>query len=308
MRRLWPLLLLVIISGALAARALWIHQANIDTDTHTPERIISLSPSITETLYALGADDKLVAVTDYCDYPPQAKTLPSVGGYVNTNPERLLQYQPDLVILLKNQQQLRGQLMRLGINTLVVDNSRLAGIQEGIVQIGNIVEATEKAKDLVGQIHQVITAVQSRVEGLPKVPTMIAIAHYVESEQLDNVYIAGQNDFYNDLLELAGGQNVYQHPQIRIPAVTQEGILSLNPQVVIDVFPEPTDHQLDMQLVRQQWANLSALQAVKDDRVYIIEEDYASVPGPRIFELLIDFARLLHPHLDWSDLAESPTS
>jgi iron complex transport system substrate-binding protein len=300
MRRFWPLLLFVAIMAAvvwlLPRQAPPADSAASDSDY---QRIVSLSPAITETVFALGQGDKVVAVTDYCDYPPAAQALPKVGGYTDTSLEAIVAKKPDLVIMLQAQQRLQQQLQQLGIKTHAVDTSGLMDIEAAIASIGQLTGQKQQAEQLLAGIHQLIERVTTKVAGAEPVRTLISIAHYVNSDQLETVYVAGQQDFYNDLLDLAGGRNVYTSQQIKVPSVTREGIIRMNPDVIIDVFPEADDHQSNMQQVRQQWQQLDMVSAVKAERVHILERDYASVPGPRVFQLLPEFARLLHPQLNW---------
>lgn len=299
MRRFWPLLLFVVmllVIWFVPERQLPPPSARTDTEY---QRLISLSPSITEMVFALGLGDRLVAVTDYCDYPPEAQSLPSIGGYTDPSLEAIVAQEPDLVILLQAQQQLRQQLNAMGIVTHSIDNFTLLDIEAAIASIGQLTGHDKQASALLDEIHKTIEQVQHKVAGQPPVRTMISIAHYVNTEKLDTIYLAGQQDFYNDLLKLAGGTNVFLDKHIKVPSITEEGILRMNPDVIIDVFPEADDHHSDMNLVKQQWLKLDAVSAVKQGRVHIIERDYASIPGPRIFLLLPEFARLLHPELDW---------
>lgn len=300
MRRFWPLLLFIVMLTAI----LWLMPQGKLSEPAAPsasdyQRIVSLSPAITETVFALDLGSKLVAVTDYCDYPPAAQALPKIGGYTDTSVEAIVAQKPDLVIMLQGQQKLRQQLGQLGISTHTIDTGSLLDIEAAIASIGQITGRQQQADQMLEDIQRQIRQVTDRVAGQKPVRTLISIAHYVNSEQLQTVYIAGQQDFYNDLLKLAGGRNVYQDSLISVPSVTREGIIRMNPDVIIDVFPEADDHQSDMQQVRQQWQQLSSVSAVKSGRVHILERDYASVPGPRIFKLLPEFARLLHPQLNW---------
>jgi iron complex transport system substrate-binding protein len=297
MRRLWPLIVFILIFCIV-----WLLADNVEkplSTTKSYQRIITLSPSLTETVFALGLGDRVVAVTDYCDYPPQAQALPSVGSYTNTSLEAITRLQPDLVIMLNGQQQRQQQLEQLGIKTLVLDNSTIADIKETIKTIANLTGKQSQATKLLNNIQDQIDYVRNIVNDVTPVRTLVGIAHYVNSDQLDTVYIAGQHDFYNELLELAGGVNVYTDTTVKVPSVSAEGIIRMNPDAIIDVFPEQKDHQSDMKQVIKQWQTLRSVNAVKQQRIYIIEHDYASIPGPRIFKLLPEMAQLLHPNLDW---------
>lgn len=298
MRRFWPLLPLLVIW----LFAFWQTPAPSDAPKSDaiPKRIISLAPSITETVFAVGAGSQLVAVTDFCQYPQQAQDLPSIGGYLDPSLSQIVAHQPDLVIMLDRQQTLNKQLQQLGIRTLLIDNARLDGIVTGILQIGVASGHQQQAQRLYDQLQQQITHVKQQVADHPRKDTLLAIAHYTNSEQLDLVYIAGQRDFYNDILQLAGGRNVYRDTRLKVPAVSMEGLLRMNPEVIIDIFPDASAHQADLQKVRQQWQQLTPVTAVKQQQIHFIEADYATVPGPRIIQLLTDIARLLHPEIKLS--------
>ncbi|GAB4298270.1 MAG: vitamin B12 ABC transporter substrate-binding protein BtuF [Methylophaga sp.] len=301
MRRFWPLFIFVAILAAIGLISLQDTHPQKTQNPATPERIISLAPSITETLFALELGDKLVAVTDYCDYPPAAQSLPSVGGYTDTSLEAILNQKPDLVIMLQGQQKLRQQLHQLGIRTHSLNNSHLSDIEAAIASIGQVTGHQKQARALLADIQQKKQQLQAKIQSVPPVRTLISIAHYVHSDQLETVYIAGQHDFYNDLLTLAGGINVYQDSRVKVPSISKEGVIRMNPDVIIDIFPEADDHQSDMDLAMKQWQQLESVNAVKSGRVHILQRDYASIPGPRIIQLLEDFARVLHPELDWSE-------
>jgi iron complex transport system substrate-binding protein len=301
MRRFWPLFIFVAILAAIGLISLQDTHPQKTQNPATPERIISLAPSITETLFALELGDKLVAVTDYCDYPPAAQSLPSVGGYTDTSLEAILNQKPDLVIMLQGQQKLQQQLHQLGIRTHSLNNSHLSDIEAAIASIGQVTGHQKQARALLADIQQKKQQLQAKIQSVPPVRTLISIAHYVHSDQLETVYIAGQHDFYNDLLTLAGGINVYQDSRVKVPSISKEGVIRMNPDVIIDIFPEADDHQSDMDLVMKQWQQLESVNAVKSGRVHILQRDYASIPGPRIIQLLEDFTRVLHPELDWSE-------
>jgi iron complex transport system substrate-binding protein len=130
---------------------------------------------------------------------------------------------------------------------------------------------------------------------------MVTIGHSLATETLNTVYISGQHDFYNDLIDIAGATNVYQSDTPRVPTLSLEGILALNPDVIIDIFPESDDHNANLEQVMSHWLSLSSINAVKQHRVHLIEESYATIPGPRVSLLLEQFVNLIHPDIDWTD-------
>lgn len=299
MARFWPILLFIAVFIFV-----WLQPEKPLQDTSvsvlsTPQRIISLAPSITETLFAVDAGDKVVAVTDYCQYPAQVKNLPKVGGYLDPNLEQIVRLKADMVILLERQHALKKQLHRLGIVTLSIDNSSLAGIRRSIIDIAAAVGQTAKAEKLISDFDSRLDVIRLKVEGQPKSNVLIAIAHSSNTNYLDKVYIAGQQDFYNDLLPFVGATNVYQGTRLRVPALSTEGLLRLNPEVIIDIFPDAEVYSPDIPALRQQWQRLDKINAIQNNQLHIIQADYAVIPGPRIIQLAEHLAQIFHPSIDW---------
>ncbi len=300
MRHFWPLLLFVII--ALIALSAYQPAETPPQASQSTNRIISLAPSITETLFALGLADNVVAVTDYCDYPPQVLSLPKVGGLINPSLEAIVALQPDLVIISSSQGKIVDQLQQLNINTLLTNNTSLSDIKQSISIIGERTQHQHQAQLLLADIEQTSHIISQKVAELARPRVMISIGHSLGTNHIKTAYIAGQHDFYNDLINLAGGINAYQSTLLKVPSISSEGIMQLNPHVIIDIFPEADDHNADITEVLKQWNNLHYIDAVNHHRVHIIEQNYATIPGPRIFLLLKQLAPLIHPELDWSDI------
>ena len=302
MRHFWPLVLFIIIFvvaivGQKQAKPIQ------NTQYKSPQRIITLAPSITEMAFALGLDDKVIAVTNYCDYPAKVNLLPKVGGYINPNIEAIVALQPDLVIVIASQVRTIKQFQQLNIPTLAVYNSNLEDIKTSIKMIGDATQHQDQAQNLLTEIEHKITNIHNEIIDYPHPKVMITMGHSMNSKQVKIIYIAGQHDFYNDLITLAGGQNAYQGQHLKIPSLSIEGIMQLNPEVIIDIFPEADDHNTNIIQAKQRWMNLNHVNAVKNNRVYIIEENYATIPGPRIFKLLDKLARLIHPEINWDKSA-----
>ena len=300
MARFWPVLLFIAMAFFVWFQTEKLPTAPSASTISVPERIISLAPSITETLFALQAGDKVIAVTDFCRYPQQVQKLPKIGGYLDPNLEQIIRLQPDLVILLQRQQALKKQLAQLGIQTLSIDNSSLSGIRQSIFDIGLAVDQTAKAEQLMNEFDNALQLLRETVAGQPEPRVLIAIAHSSNTHYLDKVYIAGQQDFYNDLLPFVGAKNSYQDSGIRVPALSTEGLLRLNPQIIVDIFPDAEVYSPNIAELRQQWQKLGNIDAIKQGQLHIIQADYAVIPGPRIIQLAEHLARLFHPQLDWN--------
>lgn len=300
MRHFWPLIVFVVIFvvalfGGNQTDSIKKQQ------TVTPQRIITLSPSITEMAFALGLDEQVVGVTKYCDYPNKVLSLPKVGGLIDPNLEAIVALEPDLVILSATQLHTIKQLQQLNIPTLSIYNSTLLDISKSIKAIGLATQRQQQANILLANIDSKIASISEKTTGLSRPKVMITMGHSTSEEHVKTIYIAGQHDFYNDLITLAGGQNSYQSDNLKVPSLSTEGIMQLNPEVILDIFPEASDHNADITQVRQKWKNLNYVDAVKNNRVHIIEENYATIPGPRLFQLLDRMARLIHPEVEWDN-------
>lgn len=188
----------------------------------------------------------------------------------------------------------------MGIQTLSIDNSSLSGIRQSIFDIGLAVDQTAKAEQLMNEFDNALQLLRETVAGQPEPRVLIAIAHSSNTHYLDKVYIAGQQDFYNDLLPFVGAKNSYQDSGIRVPALSTEGLLRLNPQIIVDIFPDAEVYSPNIAELRQQWQKLGNIDAIKQGQLHIIQADYAVIPGPRIIQLAEHLARLFHPQLDWN--------
>lgn len=251
-------------------------------------RIISLAPGITESLFALGLGDRVVGVTDYCDYPPAALAKPKVGGLYNMNLEAMLRQAPDLVICYPEHAPEGGALGELDLNLLVVPHQSIADILDYIDTIGRTCSTETASQALLADIKQRIEQIKRVREPRPRV--LICIGHDMESASIENAYFAGIGGFFNEMIELTGGTNAYQGA-VPFPVIGAEGILSLNPDIIIDMTPDLVQTEA---FVYSQWQSLGRLKAVQDKRVYIFTEDFAVIPGPRLILTLEKIAQVMN--------------
>lgn len=303
MRRFWPLLLLSIIL-LVAIMAQQARGPEKQVRSAAPQRIISLAPSLTEIAFELGLENKIKGVTRYCNYPPAAKSLPRIGSFLDPNFDAIVQHQPDLVLLLDNTPRISQQLQQLGIPTLAVNNETLSNIDHAIDQIGDATSTQQQATTLRQSIQQAISQIQQKVAKQNKPSVLLIISRDSDEGALSNRYIAGHHDFYQSLIQLAGGINAYPYTRTAIPSLSAEGILQLNPDIIIELFPAADEHPFDLQKIQQQWQqlnNISPLTAIHNNQLHMIEADYTTIPGPRLPLLLKNIAQLIHPGLNWED-------
>ncbi len=258
-----------------------------------PRRIISLIPATTEMLFAMGASDRLVGVSNYDQFPPEVNRLTRVGGLLDPNVERVLSLRPDLVIVYETQDDLRQQLARAGIPTFSYTHRGLPDITETMRAIGVRIGMKDAADRAAARIEQQLADVKARVAGRPRPKTLLVFGH--DPGALRHVDASGGYGFLHDVLEIAGGADVLADLKEQSVELSTETILMRAPEVIIDLrygAPVPAD-QVEAQ--RRVWNVVPSVPAVRNNRVYVLVGDEFVVPGPRIVLAAERFARTLHP-------------
>ena len=262
------------------------------------DRIVSLAPSTTEILFALGLGDKVIGVSEFCNYPDEAKNKPRLGGLLNPNYEAIVAAKPDLVIIFDDMPGAENKFAALGIETLTVKHDSLAEILDSIQTIGRHCGKTEQAKLTVNEIWDKINKIQNQIQSRDRPKVIICLGHdYSQNPatQPQNIYIAGNDGFYSEMIRFAGGQNAYAGT-IPFPTISYESVISMNPQIIIDIAPV-TQKQSDIQTTIKQWKNFSQTDAAKNDRIYVFTEDYTAIPGPRFILTLEKIAQAINPDI-----------
>jgi len=252
-------------------------------------RIISFAPSITETLFALGVGDRVVGVTRFCAYPPAVKTLPKVGGYVDPNYEQILRLKPDLVLVLRENSPITDFLATHGIRCEVVDNDRVGAIITSIERIGALCGVAERAGRLAGDLRREMTGAV-RVTPPPRILFCVG-RDQAGAGSITRAYIAGPKSIYHEVMLLAGGCNAMANTGATYPMVSGEGILRLNPDIIIEVTAMAAPEGAAS--AGNDWRQLATVAAVRNGQVFRLTDDYAYIPGPRIGLLLRDVKRIV---------------
>jgi len=254
------------------------------------ERIVSLAPSITETLFALGLEERICGVTTYCNYPPAAQRKPRVGDYFRPNYEAVVARQPDLVITLAEDTDARAALTSLGIRVLQVDHRSIDGILDSIDTIGRACGRGQQAREMRAAMERRILRVRQMAAGRTSRRVMISIGRTFGDSAITKACIAGQDGFYNAMLEIAGQQNVCRESSIKFPEISAEGILALNPEVIIELIPHEIDAAQRRQ-IQEEWNVFDRVSAVREGRVHVLAGMHLMLPGPRTVQTLEDIAR-----------------
>jgi iron complex transport system substrate-binding protein len=263
-------------------------------------RIISLSPNVTEILFALGLGDKIVGVTRFCNYPPKAKGKMKVGGYLDPNYEAILSLKPDIVVLLTEFESIKSSLSELGIKYLEVDNKTVSEIMASIDYLGKQFGAEQQAKKMLAEMRSKIERIKQKTSRSVRPKVLIIVERTLGTGAIEDVYVAGKNTFYDELINMAGGINAFGDEKIAYPIVSAEGIIHLNPEFIIDLIPQLDQTGLSATTLQKDWESLPQIDAVKNHQVHILSQDYAVIPGPRFILFLEDLARMIHPEIDWS--------
>ena len=257
-----------------------------------PERIISLIPAITEMLFAIGAGPQVVAVGSFDNFPPDVRTLPKVGALIDPDLERILSLRPGLVAVYGSQTDLRAQLDRAGIPIFLYSHAGLRDVTTTIRELGNRVGHAESARTVAANIEARLDAIRTRVAGARRPRTLIVLGR--ESGALRGVYASGGFGFVHDMVDAAGGENVFSDIRREALQATTELILARRPDVVLELRTG-TMTAAELQRETSVWNTVSALPAVRTGRVILLVDDRTVVPGPRVAEGTEAIARVLHP-------------
>lgn len=251
-----------------------------------PQRIISLAPSVTETLFALGLGDRIVAVTSYCDFPEAVKAKPKIGDTLNPNAEQLIALKPDLVIITTASQleKLSRQLGELNIAVYVTNPRSVREVLASIRKLGEATGALGEAEAITRQMEARISEVESRVRALPKPKVLYVL-------QTAPLITAGRNTFINDLIRLAGADSVTGNESADYPQLSRETAIARAPEVIV----APSSHGTELVREEDLRRDFAVTPALKNNRIVRVNPDWVDRPGPRIVDGLEELAEGLHP-------------
>jgi len=251
----------------------------------SPRRIVSLAPSVTETVFALGFGNRLVGVTNHCDFPAEAKRLPKIGDFMSPSLEVIAAKEPDLVIGVvgATDPSKAREIERLGMKIALVSVSSVSEILSSFKQIAALLGDPDAGARLVEKIDVQFDKVKRRVAPAPRRSTLLAVG-------LRPLVAVGGKNFLDELITVAGGENIAgnaSQPWLNLP---DEYVVAKAPQVIIQAgMGSDTGRPMS------QWSDLKSIPAVKERRIYSYNSDKILRPGPRIGEGLEEIARLIHP-------------
>ena len=261
-----------------------------------PQRIVSTTPSITEILYALGLGDRVVGVTRFCRYPPEAMLKPKIGDYINPDLEAIAALRPDLVVVQTNPVRLAERLNALHLRTLEVDQQDIAGIDDSIRAIGAAAGVSLRADQLIAKIRAGLDEVRARSAKLQAPRVMFVVGR--ASGRLDGLVVVGRASYLNDVIRIAGGENIFRDAAAAYPQVSMEEVLARNPEVILDMgemSDEGTVSEREQRETVALWTRrLPSLDAVEHHRVFPIVSEMYVIPGPRVVDAARAIFAMLH--------------
>jgi iron complex transport system substrate-binding protein len=262
-----------------------------------PRRIVSLIPATTEMIFAMGAGDRLVAVGSYDKYPPEATRLPKVGALLDPDTERILAMRPDLVVLYGTQTELRKSLDRASISYYSYEHRAMPDIMMTVRAVGRRIGFTAQADALAANMERALAGVRKTVAGRGRPRTLLVFER--DTASLQNVFASGGYGFLADLLDVAGGENVFGSVKKQAVQASTEMILASRPDVIIELRYGDNAKNIDPARDLRTWGALSSVPAVRNKQIHTLIGDQFVVPGPRIVDAAREFGRVLHPSAKW---------
>jgi len=293
-KRLLILWITIALAVVIIVLSVSVRDLDYSNDAKGIERIVSLAPSNTEILFALGLGDKVVGVTSYCNYPSDTIKKAKIGGYSTVDIEKVVSLKPDLVLAAYgNGEETSERLKKLGLNVVVVSSKPEKSIEDTLDEIryvGKITGRDKDAESLCEEMKKRIKEITDKTENVDKV----RVAHICWHEPL---YVAGSETLQSDLIEKAGGENVFSDVE-GWHTVGIEELIVKNPDVIIVSSGTGMGGEKNVTydyILKEN--RLKDINAVRNDRVYLIDADTVSRSGPRIVDALEEVARILHPEL-----------
>ena len=267
--------------------------AGLDVQRAGVRRIVSLVPALTETLYAIGAGGLVVGVSSFDRYPPEVARLPRVGALVDPDAERILTLRPDLVLMYGSQGEARARFERAGIQVYTYRHGGIEAILDTIDSLGSLTGRQAQARDVIHQVRARLTALRARVAGRRRPRTLVVFERTPQT--LRGTYVSGGAGFLNEMLQTAGGTNVFADVARESVQPSHETLIARAPEVILEIRADGLLAPEDADTDRHVWNALSTLPAVRNRRVHFLSGEQLVVPGPRLADGVEQMARALHP-------------
>lgn len=257
-----------------------------------PQRIVSLSPELTEILYGVGAFPRVVAVSNYDEYPAAVAKLPRLGVLNDPSYERLLSFHPDLVVINDAEAPfMEDTLRKLGLRVLKISNQSIEEVYQAIMDVGRATGNETEAAKLVAQTRAGLDRVARQTAGLPKVRVVMVVDRTPGT--LRDLYTATAGSYLAELIEIAGGKMALAPAPKGYAKLSKEDLLAANPDVILDLVQGPKSRFTGDP--EAAWQEMPELKAVRAHHVYAVDEDFVPHASQRVVQTAELFAKLIHP-------------
>ncbi|MGB7402207.1 MAG: ABC transporter substrate-binding protein [Arcobacter sp.] len=254
---------------------------------YSQERVVTLSPSINEIVYALGVGKDVVANTRYCDFPEESKKVKKVGGYASISLEKILLANPSVVIAQNYDEKLLSNLKSLNIKTLTFKTDSIKDINNTIFTLGNYFNKQQKAKELISNINNSLTSLKSIVKN-----KKILIVISPKKTLSNQIYVSGNYLYFEDIIKASRNVNAFQSTSKAQPVVNTEKIIKMNPDIIVLLAPFFEGKTKELEKVKKLWLGLP-INAAKNKNVYAVDKLYAGIPSQRVVYFIQDFKKIL---------------
>jgi iron complex transport system substrate-binding protein len=250
-------------------------------------RIISLSPHITEIIFALQVQEDLVAVTDFCKYPLEVQTKTTIGGLLNPDIERIIRINPTHLFGIPAHEELNRELKKFNLEINMMPNENISDVLNTIRTIGGLVNRSAQAARLMKSLKDSLDRLKSEAMGFR---AMLIIGK--EKGTLRNITVTGPNTFIDEIWHLVGGDNIFYDLPTRYGSISLEAIVERNPDIIIE-FDVTGDRAVLKQPISAEWNLLKSVNAIKNNDLYLVRGNHCLIPGPRMILLAKDFHHIL---------------
>ena len=265
----------------------------LPSHTGTPRRIICMSPAVTELLFALGCGDYIVGVSDFCTWPPETSKKDKIGGTFNPNFEKLTAMTPDLIIIQGRSEKAAQFCRKKNISLLQVEVNDIKTIYNDLNLLGRKLDCAEQAERLCTEIRQTLSEIKAKAAKFRKRRVFFSLGR--TSGSLTGLTTVGGKTFLSELIDIAGGENIFADIEQPYPRISKETLLKRAPEIIIEAHPNRLLDPEEQQRLMLDWQTIASLPAVQNGQIRFLTEDYLLIPGPRICQTVRLLARCIHP-------------
>ncbi len=251
------------------------------------QRIVTLSPSINEIVFALGLGENIVANTKYCDFPEESKNVQKIGGYNDISLEKILNVKPTIVIGQDYDEKLIQNLKSLNIKILSYKTNTIEDIKNTILELGILFKKEQRAKQIISKIDNSLASLKSIVEN-----KKILIVISPKNSLSNQIYITGNFLYFEDIIKNSGNQNAYSSNSQAQPVVNTEKIINMNPDIIVLLAPFHDGKTEELNDIKKLWKTLP-INAAKQNNIYAVDKLYAGIPSQRVEYFIDDFRKIL---------------